>query len=171
MIEALQLLRSGGVQVVVAASGRGFDPRHPGHFPAVERRIVEMHLADSFRILGMIPHDHLMALMCASDAVLNPSLSEGWSTTVEEARSLGVPLILSDLAVHREQAGAEAVYFARHDFYSLAEALRTFKPLPQVVRAGAAVVARAAARARVDQFSADFESAVRLALAAVRRSL
>ena len=42
--------------------------------------------------------------MCASVALLNPSHFEGWSTTVEEARALGVPMLLSDLDVHLEQA-------------------------------------------------------------------
>jgi glycosyltransferase involved in cell wall biosynthesis len=42
--------------------------------------------------------------MRASTALINPSLFEGWSTTVEEAKSTGTPMILSDLGVHREQA-------------------------------------------------------------------
>jgi glycosyltransferase involved in cell wall biosynthesis len=67
--------------------------------------------------------------MRASSALLNPSLFEGWSTTVEEARALGVPLILSDLSVHREQAGNDACFFDRSSAASLAEALATFKPL------------------------------------------
>ncbi len=49
--------------------------------------------------------------MRACTALINPSLSEGWSTTVEEAKSLGVPMLLSDLRVHREQAGDCAYYF------------------------------------------------------------
>ena len=42
--------------------------------------------------------------MRQSVAVLQPSLFEGWSTTVEEAKSIGKTILLSDIPVHREQA-------------------------------------------------------------------
>lgn len=164
VVAALELLRRDGMPIVVVASGRPVDPRHPEYFPALERRISDSRLSEQFRILGMIPHDHLMALMCASDAVLNPSLSEGWSTTVEEARSQGVPLILSDLGVHKEQAGAGAVYFCRHDPGSLADALRRFRPCGPMARQQMAKAAHAAARVRMIQYATDFEWAVRQAV-------
>ena len=69
-----------------------------------------MH-AGPFPLSGYIPYSHIMPLMRASTAVLNPSLFEGWSTTVEEAKALGVPLLLSDLRVHREQAPAGTRFF------------------------------------------------------------
>ena len=62
--------------------------------------------------------------MRASDAVLNPSLFEGWSTTVEEAKSLGKRVVLSDIPVHREQAPAGAVYFPPRNPKALADVLR-----------------------------------------------
>jgi glycosyltransferase involved in cell wall biosynthesis len=71
----------------------------------------------------MIPLSHVYALLRASTAVINPSRSEGWSTTVEEAKSFGVPLILSDIAVHREQTGGAARYFGTDDPVALADHL------------------------------------------------
>jgi hypothetical protein len=35
-------------------------------------------------------------------AVIKPSLSEGWKTTVEEAKTVSTLLILSDIDVHHE---------------------------------------------------------------------
>ena len=64
-----------------------------------------------FRILGVVPYPELISLVYHSIAIINPSLFEGWSTTVEEAKSLGKTLILSDLNVHREQNPQRAVYF------------------------------------------------------------
>lgn len=58
-----------------------------------------------------------------SVAVINPSLFEGWSTTVEEAKSLGVPLILSDLSIHREQTGGAASFFNPEDPTDIARVL------------------------------------------------
>jgi glycosyltransferase involved in cell wall biosynthesis len=95
--------------------------------------------------------------------VLNPSLFEGWSTTVEEARSLGVPLILSDLAVHREQAGTEAVYFDRYSGAALAAVLSKFRPLSTEQRARGELQAGDDAQARVKVFAEEF-------LALARRS-
>ena len=69
----------------------------------------------NFRYLGMIPLDHVYALLRASVALINPSRFEGWSTTVEEAKSFGVPMILSDIDVHREQTGGAARYFGVDD--------------------------------------------------------
>jgi glycosyltransferase involved in cell wall biosynthesis len=57
-------------------------------------------------------------------AIVNPSLSEGWSTNVEEARALGVPMVLSDIAVHREQAAGCAVFFDPDSAGSAADALQ-----------------------------------------------
>lgn len=44
-------------------------------------------------------------------SIINPSFFEGWSTTVEEAKSLGKNLILSNIGVHKEQAAPGARYF------------------------------------------------------------
>jgi glycosyltransferase involved in cell wall biosynthesis len=156
VLDALALLRARGSNVVVVSSGKQLDERHPEHFPAVQRKLETLALQSQFRLLGMIPYPNLAALMRASVALLNPSLFEGWSTPVEEARALGVPLILSDLGVHREQAGAGATYFERHSAASLAAALEAARPLPDALREQRLREAQAAADARVGQFAADF---------------
>lgn len=71
----------------------------------------------------MIPLPHVYALLRASTALINPSRFEGWSTTVEEAKSFGVPMILSDIDVHREQSSGAARYFGIDDPVLLADHL------------------------------------------------
>ena len=73
-----------------------------------------------FVISEMIPLDHVYALLRASTALINPSRFEGGSTTVEEAKSFGVPTILSDIDVHREQTNDAARYFGVDDAEALA---------------------------------------------------
>ena len=68
-----------------------------------------------FRVLGPVPFPHLTGLMLHSVALINPSKFEGWSTTVEEAKSLGKTIILSDIPVHREQAPSLGRYFDPDD--------------------------------------------------------
>jgi len=60
--------------------------------------------------------------------VIQPSLFEGWSTVIEDARALGRPVIASDIPVHREQLGDTARYFIPRDPASLAEAVLGLDP-------------------------------------------
>jgi glycosyltransferase involved in cell wall biosynthesis len=123
VIDALAMLKQDGHDVVVAASGKQLDPYRPDHFQRITERLAASGAATQFRLLGLIPYEHIAPLMVGSVAVLNPSLFEGWSTTVEEARALRVPLVLSDLAVHQEQASDMARFFDRTSARSLADAL------------------------------------------------
>jgi glycosyltransferase involved in cell wall biosynthesis len=127
VLDALARLAAGGRAPVVAMSGRQEDPRHPEHFPSLARRVRDAGLAPYARLLGVIPHADVNALLAGAAALVNPSRFEGWSTTVEEAKALGTPLLLSDLRVHREQAGGAARYFGIDDPGVLAEALATLR--------------------------------------------
>jgi len=136
LLEALRLLKQRGTPVLVVASGNPVDGRNPDHPQRVLALAAEPDLAESFRFLGMIPYPDLMPLMRASVAVVNPSLFEGWSTTVEEAKALGVPLVLSDLAVHREQTlGSDALFFDPNSAQAMADALAQAWTRPSVDRA------------------------------------
>ena len=64
-----------------------------------------------YKILGVVPYNDLMDLMKLSIAVINPSKSEGWSSTVEQAKSMGKMVLLSNLKVHKEQAPFRSFYF------------------------------------------------------------
>jgi len=156
VLDALALLKSRDIDVVIVSSGKQADERHPDYFSAVLRKVESLGLQQQFRMLGLIPYAHLVALMHGSDALLNPSLFEGWSTPVEEARGLGVPLLLSDLDVHREQAGPDATYFDRFSAEALATALERFQPLDPDERGVRMARGRASAVERVRRFAAEF---------------
>jgi glycosyltransferase involved in cell wall biosynthesis len=158
-------LKSRGCAAVIAASGKPADPRNKAHFGRVRAAVDELGIGDRFVILGMIPYRDLAALMHACTALINPSRYEGWSTTVEEARSAGVPLILSDLAVHREQAGERASYFSVDDPAGLADAIQRFVPLSRGERERRAAEARIDAEARVSDFAATFVATVERCIA------
>jgi glycosyltransferase involved in cell wall biosynthesis len=123
VLEALSLLRREGREVLVLSTGSRDDHRNPDHFDRLMRLRAELGLETSYRVLGVVPHIDLAGLLREAAAVINPSLFEGWSTSVEEAKSLGKRVLLSDIAVHREQAPERGVYFdpARAD--RLAEAM------------------------------------------------
>jgi glycosyltransferase involved in cell wall biosynthesis len=148
VVEALALLKARGVSLAVLASGNTDDPRQPGHFARLEARVKELGVAREFRALGLIPYADLMGLMWHAVAVINPSKFEGWSTSVEEAKSLGKRVILSDIAVHREQAPPGGAYFPPDDAEALAAHMQEMLATRDDAADGAL---RAAARAQLPQ--------------------
>jgi len=120
-IRALARLRQDHPDVQVVCSGSLADYRNPSHLAALRAEIAKFGLEKRFMLLGPIPYPHIAPLMLHAEAVINPSLFEGWSTTVEEAKSIGAPLILSGIEVHREQCDAvQATFFEALDAKDLA---------------------------------------------------
>lgn len=124
VIRALALLRQEGYYATVVCTGSAADYRDSGHFSRIKALVEALKLQSQFLLLGMIPRSNCWALMRHAIAVLNPSRFEGWSSTVEEARALGVTTILSDIDVHREQSPEGCVFFRAGDPVSLAERLK-----------------------------------------------
>ena len=158
VIDALTILAKSRVDVVVAASGSPVDLREPHYFDSIMRQVKARGLEKNFRYLGMIPLPHVYALLRATTALINPSRFEGWSTTVEEAKSFGVPMILSEIDVHREQAAGAARYFGVDDPVMLADLLSyvSQNPGPVTVRNLLPNLDR-----RVATFADDFVSTIR----------
>lgn len=166
VIDALAILRERGRDVVVAASGIPKDLREADYFENLMRQVKARGLEMNFRYLGIIPLAHVYALLRACVALINPSRFEGWSTTVEEAKSFGVPMILSDLDVHREQAATSANYFGLDDAAMLADELWNG------LRSAGPPLARdlqADVEPRVAAFATDFARVVRNAAQSSRR--
>ena len=121
VIRALaELKRQGHSTPLILLTGNQRDHRFPGHFDALMDEVKTLGIEDRFRVLGVVPYAHLLSLMWHSIAVVNPSLFEGWSTTVEEAKAMNKIVVLSDIPVHREQAPERSMYFEPHDFQALA---------------------------------------------------
>ena len=124
VLEALRLLQASGSCPLVISTGPTNDYRHPGYFAELCNLIAKFGLTERFRFLGHIDFSHVSTLMRSSIAMINPSRFEGWSTTVEEAKSLGKRLLLSDIPVHREQAPERGLYFGLDDADALADLMR-----------------------------------------------
>lgn len=80
-------------------------------------------------------------LMRGAAALINLSCFESWSTTAEEAKARGTPMILSDHGVHREQAEENAHYFGPMKPDELADRLVGFILPSPATRAQVAAVA------------------------------
>lgn len=125
VFDAVALLKRQGVNVQLICTGnlRDYRVRHTAYVDGLRQRLEAEGLQSQVHILGMIEYTDVLALMRHSVATLNPSRFEGWSSTVEEARSMGKRLLLSDIPVHREQNPPQAQYFEPGDSESLARLL------------------------------------------------
>lgn len=121
IINALQYLPP-SVQVV--CTGKQEDHRHPDYYKLLMKKAKNLNLGDKLLSLGSVPYLDVVSLMHNSAAVLNPSLFEGWSTTVEEAKSMCKLVLLSDIPVHREQKPARSIFFNPTDPIELANSLK-----------------------------------------------
>lgn len=124
-IDALAMLKAAGVSATIVCTGKPFDTRMPKYFDELMMYCREQGVEDRFRVLGVVPHAHLQGLMAYATAVINPSRFEGWNTSVEEAKTMHKRLLLSDIAVHREQAPDNARFFPVDDPQCLAQQIST----------------------------------------------
>ena len=73
---------------------------------------IEMYgLNDQIKYHGILPYNKIINLLHHSDIIINPSLFEGWSTVVEEAKILNKKILLSNLDVHKEQSPKKGIFF------------------------------------------------------------
>jgi glycosyltransferase involved in cell wall biosynthesis len=109
--EAIKVLTGRGLDVHLVCTGKDEDPRRPEHGQRLRWFIKEHRLTDRVHMLGLIPRLDQIQLMRAATAIVQPSLFEGLSTVVEDARALGKRMFLSEIPVHREQNPDNASYF------------------------------------------------------------
>ena len=125
---ALGLLRAKGIAPTVVCTGLQEDYRHPEHFRQLMDDAYTSGVAGQIRCLGLVPREDQLEIFRHAAAVVQPSLFEGWSTVVEDTKSLGRPLIVSDIAPHREQTGADAYFFRAGSPEDLARVLELVWP-------------------------------------------
>jgi glycosyltransferase involved in cell wall biosynthesis len=114
-------LKDRGVPVFVVCSGHLDDYRHPTFFSELLQEISRLNVREEVALLGVVPREHVFQFMRQSVGVLNPSLFEGYGMAVEEARSFGKQILVSDISPHREQDPPRATFFDKLDCENLAE--------------------------------------------------
>lgn len=110
--------------IVIVSTGYNVDHRDKEYFNKIKSYLSENCLFQNYKYLGVVSFKDMMSLMHHSIAVLNPSKFEGWSSSVEQAKSMGKKLILSDISVHREQKPLRSEFFKPDDYLKLAYLLK-----------------------------------------------
>jgi glycosyltransferase involved in cell wall biosynthesis len=96
---------------------------NPGNYQADQAAelVRQLKLNEEVVELGAVPYAALHHLYRSCDVYATPSYAETFAHPLVEAMASGLPVIASDLAVHREICGAAAVYFPRFAPEILAE--------------------------------------------------
>ena len=126
VLEAIQKLREAGTKVQVVFTGKTEDYRNPDYFQQIEKYIDDHVLNDQVHILGFIDRMDQLSLMAHSKGIIQPSTFEGWGTVVEDGKTLGKQIIVSDIPVHHEQLEGNAYYFEASDSSTLASIIDQF---------------------------------------------
>lgn len=122
ILKALNVLKSKSVDnVSVVFSGKESDYRNPDFFQGLKNYVSTNRLDEQVRFLGFIDRDEQLQLMNKAIAVIQPSLFEGWSTVVEDAKAMNQRMLVSSLEVHKEQLlGYHVSFFDPSDENALA---------------------------------------------------
>lgn len=108
---AIALLPAENRPRVVITGGRGDDPLQP--------LVDALGVGEWVDLRGWVDDGEVAHLYSTATALAIPSLAEGFSLPALEAMSAGVPVLLSDIDVHRYVGGDAARYFAPQDDASL----------------------------------------------------
>lgn len=122
----LQAKQEGKLFTIVCTGGLS-DYRHPDYEKQVDKFIKDNDLSFQIIRLGLVERNVFNCFLDNAAVVVNPSKFEGWSTTVEEGKSLNKRLALSNLNVHKEQAGEndDVIYFDTDDVNQCKNAIQT----------------------------------------------
>jgi len=123
ILEAVYKLKKKGESIFVVFSGKENDYRNKDYVHSLKSYITKNDITDNVKFLGFLDRKVQLFLMNNSIAVVQPSLFEGWSTVVEDAKALGKYIVLSDIGVHKEQILNGATFFEPKNSEMLANIL------------------------------------------------
>jgi glycosyltransferase involved in cell wall biosynthesis len=123
VFRAISVLKSRGLYIYIVFTGKLEDDRHKGYAQEIRNMIDHLKINKQIYLLGLIPKKHQVQIMRSAIAMIQPSLFEGWSTVVEDARCFGKKIALSSIPVHLEQNPPDAAYFDKESPDELADIL------------------------------------------------
>lgn len=142
LLRALPLLREriGGQPVRLLLTCKLKAGENPGPYrPDRAAQLVrDLGIADNLIELGTVPYPRLHQLYRSADVYVTPAYTETFAHPLVEAMASGVPVVASDIAVHREICGEAASYFPRFSPEALAESVAQVVKFPDTLKRMAA---------------------------------
>ncbi|MBN1185292.1 MAG: glycosyltransferase family 4 protein [Bacteroidales bacterium] len=126
VFRALSELKANGINKHFAITGKLPEEPDSEYMIEIQKIIDKEKLGTNISFLGLIPRSDQLMLMKYANAIVQPSLFEGWSTVIEDAKSLQVPVIASNLPVNIEQLKEKGTFFNPCDHSELAGILENY---------------------------------------------
>jgi glycosyltransferase involved in cell wall biosynthesis len=164
LFRALPILskRLHGKKVKLFLTCRLNSDENPGSYRAesASSLVQALRSQNSVVELGMVPYNSLHLLYGACNIYVTPAYAESFAHPLIEAMSSGLPIVASDLPVHREICGDAGVYFSRFAPEALAEQVLRLYQSPELA---ARLSANGLCRARQFSWSDHVDRMVALA--------
>jgi glycosyltransferase involved in cell wall biosynthesis len=96
--------------------------------------VRDLRLRDEIVELGALPYKQLHHVYRAADIYVSAAYAESFAHPLVEAMSSGIPVVASDLVVHREISGPAALYFERFSPQELADRVLDIAESPRLGR-------------------------------------
>jgi glycosyltransferase involved in cell wall biosynthesis len=136
VIEAIAYLKDKGVDVLIVFSGKEIDQRNEYRNQSYVTNLKELvkikSLDNNILFLGFIDRKELLCLMNNAIAIIQPSLFEGWSTVIEDAKAMNQFVIASNLKVHKEQIKQIVLFFNPNKAKELAKCIENIQKLSYI---------------------------------------
>ncbi len=126
VFRAIAKLKDKYSDLLVVFTGRMEDYKNPNFINTLKNFIADNNIENNCKFLSIVPREEQLALMKNAVAIIQPSRFEGWSTVVEDAKSLQAQIIVSNLEVHQEQLGDRAYYFGQENEQDLADLIEGY---------------------------------------------
>jgi glycosyltransferase involved in cell wall biosynthesis len=110
---------------------------NPGDYQAntAAELVRQLRLGGEVVELGAVPYGFLHHIYQGCDLYVTPAYAETFAHPLVEAMASGLPVLASDLAVHREICGEAALYFPRFSPQALAELVVQSSQSPELAAA------------------------------------
>ena len=149
VFKAVLLAKSEIPNIQIVFTGNTNDPRNPEHFHDLELFIKENSLEENIKILGFVAREEQISLYKNSIAIIQPSLFEGWNTSIEDAKYFNQFVIASEINVHKEQLETNFELFPKQSAEFLSKLLiGYYKTPPNVIQNDYNI--------KIDKFATDF---------------
>ncbi len=138
LFRALPILsrRMKGKKVKLFLTCRLSSGENPGTYRAESAASLAHQLRESQSIveLGTVPYRSLHHLYRACHIYVTPAYAESFAHPLLESMSSGLPVVASDLPVHREICGDAGIYFPRFSPEALAERIMQIHQSPELAQ-------------------------------------
>jgi len=110
--------------------------KNPGEYdPETAANLVkELRVSEMVLELGAIPYQKLHQLYARADLYVSPAYAETFAHPLVEAMASRLPVVVSDIAVHREICGDAALYFSRFSREELAPSVMRVANSPELAK-------------------------------------